>query len=289
MMKLELQNVYKEFDGKYVLSDVNLSVTTGEVVALIGRNGAGKTTILKIITGIYNVTSGKIQIDNIDIEKVKENVIYIPDKFDYFKRTKLKDVAKYYELAYENFALDYFRKELEKNKISLNKRVSELSKGQVVIFSVILGLASRTKFLLLDEPLDGIDVINIKLIIDYIIEAQDSGIGVLISSHQLDYLENISDKIIYLGDNDGAIENVDKDNYSKYQLVFEDELPQTLLTSKDIKVLSNIGRVYVVIMRGSTEKTLDIIKEYGVLQYDVLPVLLEDVFVLNSKGGERDV
>lgn len=288
-MKLELQNIYKQFDKKYVLSDVNLSVTTGEVVALIGRNGAGKTTLLKIITGIYNVTSGKIQIDNIDIEKVKENIMYIPDKFDYFKRTKLKDVAKYYELAYENFALDYFRKELEKNKISLNKRVSELSKGQVVIFSVILGLASRTKFLLLDEPLDGIDVINIKLIIDYIIEAQDSGVGVLISSHQLDYLENISDKIIYLGDNDGAIENVDKDNYSKYQLVFEDELPQTLLTSKDIKVLSNIGRVYVVIMRGSTEKTLDIIKKYGVLQYDVLPVLLEDVFVLNSKGGERDV
>ena len=105
-----------------------------------------------------------------------------PDKFDYFKYTKIKNIIKYYALAYDNFDKKFFKKELEKNKISLNKKVTELSKGQTVIFGVILGLACRTNFLLLDEPLDGIDIINIKLIINYIIEAQDSGVGILVSS-----------------------------------------------------------------------------------------------------------
>lgn len=289
-MKLEIKNLSKKFEKKEVLNNINLEVESGEVVSLVGRNGSGKTTLLKLITGIYQLDMGEITIDGVNIEQnnLKSNIIYIPDKFDYFKYTKIKNIIKYYELAYENFDKDYFEKELVKNKISLNKKITELSKGQTVIFGVILGLACRTNILLLDEPLDGIDIINIKLIINYIIEAQDSGVGILVSSHQLDYLENISDKIIYIDTTGKYGKEVDKMSYSKYQLVYEDKIPDEFANLDSVRIVSNIGRVYVVLVRGSFEETRDLIQESAPLQYDELPVLLEDIFIINNKGGAEN-
>ena len=289
-MKLEIKNLSKKFEKKEVLNNINLEVKSGKVVSLVGRNGSGKTTLLKLITGIYQLDTGEITIDGVNIEQnnLKSNIIYIPDKFDYFKYTKIKNIIKYYELAYENFDKDYFEKELVKNKISLNKKITELSKGQTVIFGVILGLACRTNFLLLDEPLDGIDIINIKLIINYIIEAQDSGVGILVSSHQLDYLENISDKIIYIDTTGKYGKEVDKMEYSKYQLVYEDEIPDEFANLDSVRIVSNIGRVYVVLVRGSFEETRDLIQESAPLQCDELPVLLEDIFIINNKGGAEN-
>ena len=289
-MKLEIKNLSKKFEKKEVLNNINLEVESGEVVSLVGRNGSGKTTLLKLITGIYQLDMGEITIDGVNIEQnnLKSNIIYIPDKFDYFKYTKIKNIIKYYELAYENFDKDYFEKELVKNKISLNKKITELSKGQTVIFGVILGLACRTNFLLLDEPLDGIDIINIKLIINYIIEAQDSGVGILVSSHQLDYLENISDKIIYIDTTGKYGKEVDKMGYSKYQLVYEDKIPEEFANLDSVRIVSNIGRVYIVLVRGSFEETRDLIQESAPLQCDELPVLLEDIFIINNKGGAEN-
>ena len=289
-MKLEIRNLSKKFEKKEVLNNINLEVKSGEVVSLVGRNGSGKTTLLKLITGIYQLDTGEITIDGVNIEQnnLKSNIIYIPDKFDYFKYTKIKNIIKYYTLAYDNFDKKFFKKELEKNKISLNKKLTELSKGQTVIFGVILGLACRTNFLLLDEPLDGIDIINIKLIINYIIEAQDSGVGILVSSHQLDYLENISDKIIYIDTTGKYGKEVDKMAYSKYQLVYEDKIPDEFANLDSVRIVSNIGRVYVVLVRGSFEETRALIQESAPLQCDELPVLLEDIFIINNKGGAEN-
>lgn len=289
-MKLEIKNLSKKFEKKEVLNNINLEVKSGEVVSLVGRNGSGKTTLLKLITGVYQLDTGEITIDGVNIEQnnLKSNIIYIPDKFDYFKYTKIKNIIKYYALAYDNFDEKFFKKELEKNKISLNKKVTELSKGQTVIFGVILGLACKTNFLLLDEPLDGIDIINIKLIINYIIEAQDSGVGILVSSHQLDYLENISDKIIYIDTTGKYGKEVDKMAYSKYQLVYEDKIPDEFANLDSVRIVSNIGRVYVVLVRGSFEETIDLIQESTPLQCDELPVLLEDIFIINNKGGAEN-
>ena len=288
-MKLTIEKINKKFSKKIVLNNVNFSVSTGEIVALVGRNGSGKTTLLKILSGIYSQDSGKIRIEDVDNKNIKKQLIYIPDRFDYFKNSKIKKVGEFYKLAYENFDEQYFKTELEKNKLSQTSRVSELSKGQLAIFSLILGISCRTKFIFLDEPLDGIDVINTKMIVDYILDAQSDGIGLLISSHQLNSLENISDKVVYLDDGVGVSEEINKDEYSKYQLVYQDKIPAELRNNPDVRIISNIGRVYVVIMKGSYDATHDIIQDKDLLQYDKLPIALEDIFLLNSKGEDENV
>lgn len=288
-MKLTIEKINKNFSKKIVLNNVSFSVSTGEIVALVGRNGSGKTTLLKILSGIYSQDSGKIRIEDVDNKNIKKQLIYIPDRFDYFKNSKIKKVGEFYKLAYENFDEQYFKTELKKIKLSQISRLSELSKGQLAIFSLILGISCRTKFIFLDEPLDGIDVINTKMIVDYILDAQSDGIGLLISSHQLNSLENISDKVVYLDDGVGVSEEVNKDEYSKYQLVYQEKIPAELRNNPDVRIISNIGRVYVVIMRGSYDATHDTIQDKDLLQYDKLPIALEDIFLLNSKGEDENV
>ena len=288
-MKLTIEKINKKFSKKIVLNNVSFSVSTGEIVALVGRNGSGKTTLLKILSGIYSQDSGEIGIKGVDNKNIKKQLIYIPDRFDYFKNSKIKKVGEFYKLAYENFDEQYFKTELEKIKLSQTSRLSELSKGQLAIFSLILGISCRTKFIFLDEPLDGIDVINTKMIVDYILDAQSDGVGLLISSHQLNALENISDKVVYLDDGVGVSEEINKDEYSKYQLVYQEKIPEELRRNPDVRIISNIGRVYVVIMRGSYDTTHDIIQDKDLLQYDKLPIALEDIFLLNSKGEDENV
>ena len=288
-MKLTIEKINKKFSKKIVLNNVSFSVTTGEIVALVGRNGSGKTTLLKILSGIYSQDSGEIEIEGVDNKNIRKQLIYIPDRFDYFKNSKIKKVFEFYKLAYENFDEQYFKTELEEIKLSQTRRLSELSKGQLAIFSLILGISCRTKFILLDEPLDGIDVINTKKIVDYILDAQSDGIGLLISSHQLNALENISDKVVYLDDGVGVSEEINKDEYSKYQLVYQEKIPEELRRNPDVRIISNIGRVYVVIMRGSYTATHVIIQDKDLLQYDKLPISLEDIFLLNSKGEDENV
>ncbi|WP_455485734.1 ATP-binding cassette domain-containing protein [Gemella sp.] len=288
-MKLTIDNINKKFSKKIVLNNVSFTVSSGEIVALIGRNGSGKTTLLKILSGIYSQDSGEIGIEGVDNKNIKKQLIYIPDRFDYFKNSKIKKVCEFYKLAYENFDEQYFKTELEKIKLSQTSRLSELSKGQLAIFSLILGISCRTKFVFLDEPLDGIDVINTKVITNYILDAQSDGIGLLISSHQLNALENISDKVVYLDDGVGVSEEVNKDEYSKYQLVYQEKISEELRRNPDVRIISNIGRVYVVIMRGSYEVTQEIIQDKDLLQYDKLPIALEDIFLLNSKGEDENV
>jgi len=288
-MKLTIDNINKKFSKKIVLNNVSFTVSSGEIVALIGRNGSGKTTLLKILSGIYSQDSGEIGIEGVNNKNIKKQLIYIPDRFDYFKNSKIKKVCEFYKLAYENFDEQYFKTELEKIKLSQTSRLSELSKGQLAIFSLILGISCRTKFVFLDEPLDGIDVINTKVITNYILDAQSDGIGLLISSHQLNSLENISDKVVYLDDGVGVSEEVNKDEYSKYQLVYQEKISEELRRNPDVRIISNIGRVYVVIMRGSYEVTQEIIQDKDLLQYDKLPIALEDIFLLNSKGEDENV
>ena len=288
-MKLAIKNINKKFSKKIVLNNVSFTVNAGEIVALIGRNGSGKTTLLKILSGIYSQDSGEIGIEGIDNKSIKKQLIYIPDRFDYFKNSKIKRVCGFYKLAYENFDEQYFKTELEKTKLLQTSKLSELSKGQLAIFSLILGISCRTKFIFLDEPLDGIDVINTKMIVNYILDAQSDGIGLLISSHQLQSLENISDKVVYLDDGIGVGEEINKDEYSKYQLVYQENIPEELRSNPNVKIISNIGRVYVVIMRGNYDTTQEIIHDKELLQYDRLPISLEDIFLLNSKGEDENV
>lgn len=286
-MKLEIRNLHKKYGKKEILKNVNIELETGEILALVGRNGSGKTTLLKTIVGMISKDKGEIFIDNKNIynnPKLMRELLFIPDRFDYFKYSKIKKVANYYKLIYPQFDKQYFYSQLKEHNFDINKRFSQLSKGETVLISIFLGLACKTKFIFLDEPLDGIDIININKVLDFILEAQEREIGVIVSSHQLSKLEKISNKIYYLGKEDLATTSeVDADNYLKYQVVYDSLDVPELFSNKNVAVLSNIGRVYVIVVDSNFVDFEEELMATKPLQFDRLPATLEDIFILKNK------
>ncbi|MBF0715789.1 ATP-binding cassette domain-containing protein [Gemelliphila palaticanis] len=288
-MKLEIKNLSKKFDKKEIFKNVDFSLDSGEILALIGRNGSGKTTLLKILVEIIEKNSGEISIDGVNIynnPNLKQEIIYIPDRFDYFPHTKIKKIINYYKIIYPKFDENYVTENLAKNKININKKMSELSKGESALAALIIGLGCNTSFIFLDEPLDGIDVININKVIDYILDAQEKNVGLIISSHQLNYLSKISNKVFYI-EKESVSDNskeIKLENYKKYQLVYKENIPDELLNNTNVLLINSIGRVYTILVEVTDDFSEDeLLKE--ALQYDEISVTLEDIFIFKNKGG----
>ncbi len=288
-MMLKAENLTMAYDKKLVIDDISFKLNTGEITALVGRNGSGKTTILKILSQILKPQKGEVYIEEKSLSsnpEVKINYAYLPDRFDFFSYNTGFQAMEYYKIIYPEFDKDFVEREAEKLGLSLKENIRTLSKGNKALLGLLIVLGTNAKFLFLDEILDGMDVLNKEKIIAYIIEAAAQGKSLLLSSHQLQELQGISDRIIYLS-LDGKIEeasNNDDIKIVKLQVVAKDELPKEL---RDIAVIrQQIGRVYTILIK-ETQGWEELMNNERVVQYDQLPVHLEDLFYW-EQGGENN-
>lgn len=285
-MILRATNIEKSFGQKKVLDRVSFDLKKGTINGLVGRNGAGKTTLLKILSGIYKEDSGDFEIFGKKLKddpRVITHIAFLPDRFDYFNYYKAKDIPDFYRVIYEDFDIDYFFKELNKNKIDPNETIRNFSKGVKNLIGLITVLASRAEILLLDEVLDGMDVINKKLITSYILDAKEAGRTILASSHELDILTGICENIIYLT-RDGRLRTADleESNIKKVQLVVKDKLPKEM--EQDAIILSSLGRVYIVLIKDRDQILDSYLSSPEIVQYDILNLKIEDYFYMEAGG-----
>lgn len=285
---LKINNIYKSYEQNVVLKDVSFSIIPGKITSLIGRNGSGKTTCLEIISRIINFDSGSIYIDDREIEnniELQEEISFLPDKFDFFKFSNAKTIMEYYEIVYPKFDKDFAINELKKMRIDLKKNVNHLSKGMTTILGLIIILATNSKYILLDEVLDGIDILNKRKILEYILYAAEDGRGILISSHSLSELESISDMAIYIT-LDGSVSEVDENvKLKKYQIVTDSILSDN--DRKNLFIISEIGRVTTILCEDNFYKILNSI-DTKVIQYDEIPIKYEDIFYLEGAKEEQN-
>ncbi|MDO5037878.1 MAG: ATP-binding cassette domain-containing protein [Tissierellia bacterium] len=287
-MAMEIKGLNKSFGKHRVLEDLNFDLKEGEITALVGRNGSGKTTLLKIIGGILEADGGQVLLEDKDLKnlpRLREKLAFLPDRFDYFKYDTGKRAMGYYKVIYPNFDSDFVAREAGRHKISLKKTIRSLSKGNMNLLGLILVLATGAPYLLLDEVLDGMDVLNKKTILRYLIEASAQGRSILVASHQLEALEGIAHRILYLN-LDGHLENIEEGrgtSLSKYQIVVRKDLPQELLEAGILRF--HLGRVYTFLVDGGARDWDQVFKDLDVVQYDSLPVQLEDLFYW-EKGRE---
>lgn len=288
-MTLEVKNIRKKFDDKLVLDNISFELKKGEITGLVGRNGSGKTTILKIMSRILDPSSGTIAInvkDLFDYPDLIENIAYLPDRFDFFAYDTGKNAMEYYAIIYPGFNRDFVEKEARKLGLPLDKSIRSLSKGNKALLGLLIILATNADFLLLDEVLDGMDVLNKELIIKYLLDAVSNGRSILISSHQLDELQGITDNVLYLN-LEGKIEGITQGrdmNIQKVQIVVKEELPQEILDEAILRL--HLGRVYTVLLPGSEEEVVKKLVREEIVQFDILPLKIEDYFYW-EKGKEK--
>lgn len=203
---LEVRGLKKKFRRKQVLNDVSFKAKKGEITALLGINGVGKSTILKIIMGLVKENQGEVLFDGDKRSyKTYEKIAFVPDVINTYGGMSIKDSFEYMNEMYERWDMNKAYEMLKNFKLDENERINNLSKGNLARVKLILGFARNPDYLLLDEPFSGIDVFTREKFIASLISYMDENTGILLTTHEIKEVENVVDKVIFLSD--GKIKN----------------------------------------------------------------------------------
>ena len=199
MELLECKNLCKSYDDKQVLKDINLKISKGKIIGLLGKNGTGKTTLIKLINDLLTPTSGEILINGKKpgIES-KEIISYLPEKTYLDREMKVKDAIKYFEEFYKNFDSQKAIKLLKDLDLDINTKISKMSKGMQEKLQLILVMSRKAELYILDEPLGGVDPATRDYILDTILSNFGEGASVIISTHLIADIERILDEVIFI-------------------------------------------------------------------------------------------
>ena len=292
---IELKNVVKKFDSFTALDDVSLTIQKGTAFGLLGSNGAGKSTILRLLTGVYLQESGEVTIDgkpvydNIDI---KSRVFFINDETVQFSSFTLQTLKDYYKSFYPKFSEEVFEELRQKINLPIDKKIGDFSKGMKRQAIVIIALACCTDYLLMDEAFDGLDptmrIIIKQMLIDAMIDRQ---LTTIISSHNLKEINEVCDtaalihngKVVFSRDLDSL-----KSNIHKVQLVFPPDdngmarvYTKQQLEESGLEILHYEQKqsVCYVIAKGDTDTIKASFASKTPIVMDIIPLTLEEIFI----------
>ena len=201
MELVELKNVCKSYDKKEVIKDINLIIPRGKIIGLLGKNGTGKTTLIKLINDLLTPTSGEVLIEGkapgVDS---KEIISYLPERTYLDKSMKVSQVIKFFEEFYTNFDKEKAYKLLKDLKLDKDQKIGQMSKGMQEKLQLILVMSRNAKLYILDEPLGGVDPATRDYILDTILKNFSEGASVIISTHLISDIERILDEVIFIDD-----------------------------------------------------------------------------------------
>lgn len=292
---IELKQTVKKFDDFTALDSVDLKIEKGTAYGLLGSNGAGKSTILRLLSGIYNPDKGEVLIDGesvFDNVKIKQRVFFIDDETVQFTSFTLKKLKNFYKSYYPNFSEELFEQLRTKIKLPLDKKIGDFSKGMKRQAIVIIGLACRTDYLLLDEAFDGLDptmrIIVKKMLVDAMLDRQ---LTTVISSHNLKEINEVCDtaalihdgKIVFARDIDSL-----KSSVHKVQVVFPKnsdgsaaEYSAEDFTAMGLEVLhfERSQSICYIIAKGDEDTIKAAIAPKKPMLIEVIPLTLEEIFI----------
>jgi len=196
---LEIKNLCKNFDDKEILKNINLSVKKGRIVGLLGKNGTGKSTLIKIINDLLTITSGEVLINGMKPGcETKRIISYLPERTYLDKSMTIKEILDYFSLFYDNFDKNKAIKLLKDLDLDINLRLSKMSKGMQEKVQLILVMSRDAMLYILDEPLGGVDPATRDYILDTILSNFNDEASVIISTHLIQDIERILDDVIFI-------------------------------------------------------------------------------------------
>ena len=196
---LELRNVTKKYLRRTALDDVSLAIAPGRTALLLGPNGSGKTTMMKLIAGLSRPTSGTITLDGGPIgARTKARVAYMPTENYFYSYMTVKDIGKYYADFFKDFSPEAYARKLVEMELNPADSIRQLSSGMAAKLRLSLALSRDAKLMMFDEPLNGVDILTRTQTIDAIIAGRREGRTMLISTHLVDELEDVVDTTIFL-------------------------------------------------------------------------------------------
>lgn len=199
MELVECNNLCKEFDNKQILNNINLSLPKGKIIGLLGKNGMGKTTLIKLMNDLLTPSSGEILINGekpgINSKKV---ISYLPERTYLDKSMTILQILTFFGEFYDDFNKEKAIKLLKDLDLDINAKISKMSKGMQEKLQLILVMSREAELYILDEPLGGVDPATRDYILDTILSNFSEGASVIISTHLISDIERILDEVIFI-------------------------------------------------------------------------------------------
>ena len=295
---LELNNVTKTYASKKAVNDVSFDLYSGEILGLLGPNGAGKTTIIRMILNIIAPDNGKIEFAGFSIED-KHKMGYLPEERGIYKDTKVLETIMYFadlnQLGTEKSKekARYWLKRLELADYENNK-IDELSKGMQQKVQFIISIIHQPDILVVDELFSGLDPVNQDLFKSILEELVDDGMSILLSSHRMNMVEELCDRIFLINDGDRVLYgNLDKikENYKekKVDLLYEgnNKWLKSNMKITNFKEKNNKANFYIDKSIDLNEFMRELNNKLDLKEISIKNPSLHDIFINSVRGGKN--
>lgn len=288
---IKTENLTKKFEDYKALDGINCTIPEGCIYGMVGSNGAGKSTFLRLISGIYRADEGTALIDDEDVFEnphVKSQTAFVPDELFFLNGASMDRMAKLYRACYPGF--DDKRYEYLSGTFQLNTRKSlaTFSKGMRRQAATILAISCRPKYLFLDETFDGLDPVMRNLVKSLICQdVEERKATAILTSHSLRELEDTCDQLALLHKGglvfESEITNL-KTKLFKVQVAFSEEYTKDAFKEIDMLHFAKHGSVSNIIVRGERDDVVGRIKKMNPLILEILPLTLEEVFTYEMEA-----
>lgn len=287
-------NLTKKFGEKRALDDVTFEIPEGSIYGLVGSNGSGKSTFMRLISGVYMADSGEISVDNqnpFDNPVIKGKICYLPDTPYFIHQSNLNEMMRFYKMLYKDFSDDRFEELLKIFPLDRRARISTMSKGMQRQAALILSISTKPKYLLLDEAFDGLDPIMRKVLKSLLAEGVSDGMTAIIASHNLRDLDELCDTVgilhngkILLNDD---IENL-RSGIHKVQAVFKMIPDISAFEGLDIINIEKSGSMVQLVCRGEEQEIKEHISRMLPHFLEIIPPSFEEIFMYELEVNGYD-
>ncbi|MFZ3382734.1 MAG: ATP-binding cassette domain-containing protein [Candidatus Methanoperedens sp.] len=288
---VKVSNLAKSYNGQDVVRDISFDISKGEVFGLIGPNGAGKTTIIRMLLDIIRPDSGEIMILNKALSgEIKNRIGYLPEERGLYKKLTVFETLRYLGALKEADSKERAAFLLEKMGMlqHKDKKISELSKGMQQKIQLIAAIIHDPEFIILDEPFSGLDPVNMKLVKDLIMDLGKEGKTILISTHMMDQVERMCNRIFMIHKGKGVLYGkIDeiKSRYGKNTVLLEFEGELKNITG--VKKINNSGNYAELILEPGTDPT-DVLRKLTemvrVNKFELSMPSLNEIFIQVVEG-----
>ena len=293
---IKADNLTKRFQGVTAVDHIHAEIQDGTVFGLIGTNGAGKSTFLRMAAGILKPDEGTITLDGeavFEDIRVKARCFYIPDEPYFLGNGTADDMKTFYQGIYPNFDTDRFGRLLKSFELDGRRKIQTFSKGMKKQLAVLLGICAGTDYLFCDETFDGLDPVMRQTVKSlFANDIEERHLTPVIASHNLRELEDICDHVGLLH-RGGMLLSKDLDdmkmNIHKIQCVLPAGLDRTNLQDLDIMTTEQRGSLLTLTVRGQKEEIQARMQSYHPVFFEMIPLSLEEIFISETEVAGYEI
>ncbi len=293
---IEIRNLVKRYGGQKAVDDLNLDIPKGSVFALLGENGAGKSTTIKILTGLLRADSGKALVLGKDAwrdaQSLRRLVGYVPERPRFYDWMNVAEIGWFTAGFHHRNYLATYNDYLRKFQLSPQSKLKTLSKGQYAKVALALALAIEPDVLILDEPTSGLDLLVRREFLQSMVGLASEGRTIVIASHLISEVERVASHVAFMGGSklllSSSMEDLRK-RVVKYSVRFDDQAPDLSPLGNVLQRNGSGNMTQAVVLDPVVNKAHELSETESIVDVEESPLSLEDVYcaLLAKDKGEQ--